>query len=148
MMNCILSMVAAPFRGEGVGDGKSLNQDDGDCKLFFQISPRIFDGGNLVWADIDSVIIRKKLISDSHAEDCPRGRMMGVWTTNERLFRTPLRQPTSLHHLYIFVTNTDYRHVHSLYVDKRTCFSFAKISCSLSVKNSWKLEYAKSTFGM
>ena len=61
-----LSMVAAPFRGEGVVDGKSLNQDDGDCKLYF------LTGSNCGQMK-GPIIIGKKLMPDLHAGSCPRG---------------------------------------------------------------------------
>ena len=70
MMNCILSMVDAPFRGEGVVDGKSLNQDDGDCKLYF------LTGSNCGQRK-GPFIIRKKLMPDLHAGSCPRGKILG-----------------------------------------------------------------------
>ena len=56
-----LSMVAAPFRGEGVVDGKSLNQDDGDCKLYFLM-------GSNCGQRKGPILIRKKLMPDLHAE--------------------------------------------------------------------------------
>ena len=60
-----LSMVAAPFRGEGVVDGKSLNQDDGDCKLYF------LTGSNCGQRK-GPIIIRKKLMPDLHVSDRQR----------------------------------------------------------------------------
>ena len=65
-----LSMGVASYRGEGVVNGKSLNHDDGDCKLYFLT-------GSNCGQEQTSIIIGKKLMPDLHAGNCPGGRMLG-----------------------------------------------------------------------
>ena len=62
MMNFNLSMGVASFSWMGLFYGKSINQDDGDCKLYFLTGTEC---GQMK----GPIIIRKKLMPDLHVSD-------------------------------------------------------------------------------